>query len=354
MDDPSPYPLLFTPILKEKVWGGRRLQHLGKRLPEGALIGESWEIADLAATSPTGGGGDAARSIICNGPLRGWTLAEAIRLWGEELLGDAALIGGGFPLLVKYLDARENLSVQAHPSPAYAQKHPGATIKHEAWCVIDAEPGSLIYRGMKPGITQRDLVDRLAQNTIAEALVAHPAKAGDIYVLPSGIVHALGAGVLVAEVQTPSDTTFRLDDWGRRGRALHIKEALSCIFDKSGEYATATESVPPVSNRFAATDGFVMRRITLPAAGRRALDDMDDPHGKIALLGKNTTPILVMTLTGSGRIEWPNSAGEELPLRTGDTTLIPAHLPSPRLFSDQGATFLVVVITQTQLTEARS
>ena len=233
----DPYVLTFAPILKAKVWGGRRLAQLGKALPPGIEIGESWEIADLASTSAGGGGGDAARSIVSAGPLAGKTLHEAMALWGEALLGDARPSeSGGFPLLVKFLDAREHLSVQVHPSPDYARAHPEAHLKTECWYVVEAEPGSVIYKGVKPGVTRGDFerAIRCGQGEGVVALLdAVPAVVGECHNLPSGTVHALGAGVLVAEVQTPSDTTFRVYDWaaeyGRVGRELHVEQALACI-----------------------------------------------------------------------------------------------------------------------------
>ena len=242
----EPYVLTFAPILKEKVWGGRRLEGLGKTLPAGVMVGESWEIADLAATSASGGGGDAARSVITNGPLRGKTLHEAMALWGLSLLGTATPSAeGGFPLLVKFLDAREHLSVQVHPSPAYARTHPGAHLKTECWFVLEAEPGSVIYKGVKPGVTRTDFERALRDGQgggVVELLDAVSAVVGECHNLPSGTVHALGAGVLVAEVQTPSDTTFRVYDWakeyGRSSRELHIEQALACI-----DFAPAAKAV---------------------------------------------------------------------------------------------------------------
>ncbi len=242
----DPYVLTFEPILKEKVWGGRRLERLGKVLPSGVDVGESWEIADLASTSSGGGGGGAARSIIANGPLAGNSLHDAMALWGEGLLGGAQPSGaGGFPLLVKFLDAREHLSVQVHPSPAYARAHPEAHLKTECWYVVDAEPGSVIYKGVKPGVTREDFARALRTGQgegVVALLAAVPAVVGECHNLPSGTVHALGAGVLVAEVQTPSDTTFRVYDWakeyGRQGRELHVEQALECI-----DFAPATPGV---------------------------------------------------------------------------------------------------------------
>ncbi len=230
------YPLVFQPIYKQKIWGGRALERLGRVLPgdSSVAIGESWELADLATTSVSGGGGNAAHSVVANGPLAGKTIRELIETYGERLLGKgvAPSADGGFPLLIKFLDAKENLSVQVHPSPEYAAAHPEAHLKSEAWYIVDAEPGAVIYKGIKPGTTPDQLRAAIEANTddaVVPLLSAVPAVKGDCHYLPSGTLHALGAGVLVAEVQTPSDTTFRVYDWGRTDRELHVEQAMACI-----------------------------------------------------------------------------------------------------------------------------
>lgn len=226
----SPYPLLFEPILKDKVWGGRRLEAFGKKLPAGTSIGESWELADLDATSTSGGGGGAEHSIIANGRFRGRNIREAVRTWGTALYGRAKPgPKGAFPFLVKFLDAKENLSVQVHPSPAYAAANPGANLKTECWSIMAAQPGSVIYKGLKPGVTREKFAASIKSGKAVDDMISVPAVVGECHNLPSGTCHALGAGVLVAEVQSPSDTTFRVFDWGRTGRELHVEQALACI-----------------------------------------------------------------------------------------------------------------------------
>lgn len=226
------YPLTFEPIYKEKVWGGRTLQKLGRTLPgtDETLIGESWELADLAQTSASGGGGGAERSTIANGPLAGRTFADAVKELGPQIIGDLPLTDtDGFPILLKFLDAQQHLSVQVHPSPAYADTHDDAFLKSEAWYVLAAEPGAVIYKGVQPGVTPEQFREAIEQNKVEPLLITVPVKPGDCHYLPSGTCHALGAGVLVAEVQTPSDTTFRVYDWGRTGRELHVEQAIECI-----------------------------------------------------------------------------------------------------------------------------
>lgn len=326
----KPYPLIFEPILKEKVWGGRRLERLGKSLPEGAMIGESWELADLAGTS-TDGGGDAARSVIANGPMRGVTLADAIRAMGPNLMGVLHLSAdGGFPLLVKFLDARENLSVQVHPSPAYAKANPGAHLKTESWYIIDAEPGAKIYKGVREGVTRDTFEAHIRDNTVINDMIAIPARPGDFHHLPSGTCHALGAGVLVAEVQTPSDTTYRVYDWGRSGRALHLEQALECIDYRpaSPESFVAAHSATRARCPLVHTEFYELAEV-------RAADG--DPLDAPAAAG---SPTIWMVLRGGVEITSPLGHFEPVAAPTGATLLLPAAL-GPALARAQGETVLL-------------
>lgn len=309
MPSPAPYPLLLKPILFEKVWGGGRLERFGKSIAPGKLIGESWELADLAATSPSGGGGSPARSVITNGPLAGRTLHDAAELWGHDLLGEAKLSPeGGYPLLVKLLDATQNLSVQVHPSRAYAAAHPGSHLKTECWYILDAQPGSLIYKGMKPGITRETFARHIEQGRVVEDMVAVPAIPGECHTLPSGTCHALGAGVLVAEVQTPSDTTFRVFDWGRKGRELHVEQALACI--EFGPAPEARRWLPEEAKaravQLAATEFFTIDEVV--AEPDRVFESCD----------------VLMGVAGSGTIVPTKGAKfEPVEVRAGATVLVP-------------------------------
>jgi mannose-6-phosphate isomerase len=218
------HPLRFEPILKERVWGGRRLAALGKPLPEeGPPIGESWELSDL----PEG------QSRVADGALAGITLGELVRERGSELLGPASLDGGAFPLLVKTIDAAETLSVQVHPDVDAAARL-GGRPKSEAWVILDASPGAVLYLGLRPGTTRAALEAAIAAGRVEELLRTVAVRAGDVVAVRPGTVHALGGGVLLAEVQQPSDTTYRIYDWGRLGldgrpRALHVSESLEAV-----------------------------------------------------------------------------------------------------------------------------
>lgn len=309
---PSPLPLL--PILMPKVWGGRRLATLGKSLPDGP-VGESWELADLGATTASGGGGQAARSPIATGPLAGQTLHDALTAWGRALLGDATPSSeGNFPLLVKYLDAREHLSVQVHPDAAYAAAHPGANLKTESWYIVAAEPGAELFIGLQPGTTRDDLARAIADGTVPRIMRSRPAVPGECHTLPSGTVHALGAGVLVAEVQTPSDTTYRLYDWTREYdrpvRELHIEQALAC--------ASFGEPPPPRAaagerSTVASTEFYTMEVVRAHCKGV--------PLG--ASEGGGAVVVMVVRGMGAGVASMTN-AWPETALTAGQTCLIPA------------------------------
>lgn len=307
---PRPCPFRLRPILFEKVWGGRRLERFGRALPPGARIGESWELADLPATSPSGAGGGSARTLIADGPLAGRSLREAIAAWGRALLGDAdPTPAGDFPLLIKLLDARENLSVQVHPSPAYARAHPDAAIKTECWCVLAAEPGSRIYRGVRAGVTREAFAARVADGSVVAALGAVPAVPGECHVLPSGTVHALGAGVLVAEVQTPGDTTFRLYDWGRTGRAMHVAEAMASLDLAPAPGPTRFKDRPGAVVRLAETPFFAVDGLTIASPTRCAL---------------SAACTVLMVIEGEIEVRSTADSFQPVPAPLGATVLIPA------------------------------
>jgi mannose-6-phosphate isomerase len=207
------------------VWGGRRLAtKLGKQLPDDQPYGESWEISDHPLH----------RSIVASSPLAGTTLRQLMETHPDELLGVVADYAT-FPILVKFLDCSDWLSVQVHPDAEAVKKlWPGEGSKTEAWFVIDAEPGSRIYAGLKPGVGEREMRAALQGGTVAECLHSFEPKPGDFVFLPAGSVHAAGGGVLLAEVQETSDATFRLFDWNRRdsqgnARKLHVEEALASM-----------------------------------------------------------------------------------------------------------------------------
>jgi mannose-6-phosphate isomerase len=217
------YPLTFQPIFKERVWGGRSLERLYRKLlPPKIPVGESWEITDR----PEG------VSVIANGPLAGKDLRWVMENHRAELLGPDSS-AERFPLLVKILDCQETLSVQVHP-PAKIAGELGGEPKTEMWYIAEATPEAKLYAGLNRGVTPADFEKRIADGTVAEALHAIKVQAGDVMFLPSGRVHAIGAGNVIFEIQQNSDTTYRVFDWNRMGldgkpRELHLRESLASI-----------------------------------------------------------------------------------------------------------------------------
>ncbi len=335
------YPLTFQPILKEKVWGGRRLEALGKLLPAGdgspPPVGESWELADLDATSASGGGGEAEHSIVAAGPLAGRNIRELIHEYGQDLMGRLETTpDGGFPILIKYLDASENLSVQVHPSADYVRQHPEAHLKSEAWYIVDAEPEAAIYKGVKEGVRREQFREAIENNTVEELLNRVPVKPGDCHYLPSGTCHALGAGVVVAEVQTPSDTTFRVYDWGRTGRELHIEQAVECIHFGPADTArferrTHVGGMFTTMTRLVNCEYFRIEKVRMSEGYRQAI-----PYNQ---------PTVWMVLAGAGTIE-PGTGAEPVTFSRGQTLLIPACMEHAEVELHQDTVWLEVSFPQ--------
>jgi mannose-6-phosphate isomerase len=215
-------PLTFTPLTMERVWGGRELAlRLGRTLPPGGPVGESWELVDR----------EEAQSVVAGGPLAGTTLHDLWTQRRDEVFGARhAAAGPRFPLLCKLLDARDRLSVQVHP-PAAVAPSLGGEPKTEMWYFLACDPGSRIYAGLKAGTTRARFEELLRGGRVEECLHVLPTREGDSIFIPSGRLHAIGEGNLIVEIQQNSDTTYRVFDWNRAGldgkpRALHLDESL--------------------------------------------------------------------------------------------------------------------------------
>jgi mannose-6-phosphate isomerase len=219
------YPLIFHPLFKDRIWGGRELERLyAKKIPADKPTGESWEISDRP--------GDA--SVIANGPLAGKDLRWLMELHAAEILGGAKPAADGrFPLLCKILDARDKLSLQVHPPASKARELKGEP-KTEMWYIADAAPDASLYVGLKHGVTPAEFEKKIADGSVADCFHRIPVRAGDTMFLPSGRVHAIGDGLVIFEIQQNSDTTYRVFDWNRVGldgkpRELHIAQSLASI-----------------------------------------------------------------------------------------------------------------------------
>lgn len=238
-------PILFEPLAMERVWGGRRFEILlGKDLPHGAVIGELWEIVDRPE----------AQSIVSEGPLSGLTLHELWTKGRNRVFGPlhSSNPSPRFPLLIKLLDARERLSVQAHP-PEHRAGELGGEPKTECWYFLEAGDRASIFAGLKKGVTKRDFEDALDSGTVEETLHRVPVRSGESIFIPSGRLHAIGEELVIVEIQQNSDTTYRVFDWNRAGldgrpRELHRNESLASIDFDDFEPVVTPASDPLVAD----------------------------------------------------------------------------------------------------------
>ena len=255
----QPEPLVFTPLFKERIWGGRALEEaFAKPLPADGMIGEAWELVDR----------EEAQSVVASGRRTGTALHELWRGERERLFGArASAAGDRFPLLVKLLDARETLSVQVHP-PVHLADDLGGEPKNELWYVLEAEPGAHLFAGLRAGVEQDEFAATLEAGDDVSALLHRiDVGVGDTLFIPSGRVHALGAGCLVVEIQQSSDTTYRVFDFNRPGldgelRELHVPQSLASIDFGDAEPALR----PPGDGVLASNEWFTVTRRTLGEA----------------------------------------------------------------------------------------
>ena len=297
------YPLRFRPIFREYLWGGRKLADvLHKSLGNGPTYAESWEVVDH--------GHD--QSVVAYGPLAGTTLTEIVSQHNVPLFGDQAP-QPQFPLLFKYLDAQRDLSVQVHPNDQQAALlDPPDMGKTEAWYVVDAEPGSVVYAGLKGGYDRASFKSEIERGTTNLALHEIEVKTDDCIFIPAGTVHAIGSGLLIAEIQQASDTTYRIFDWNRldqdgNPRALHIQQALDVIDFQRGEVALQTPQSTTQAHveRIVQCDKFTLDRLSFDAT-------VAIPEGRFHII-----TVLESEVTVSGD-------PAEIPLKRGETCLIPA------------------------------
>lgn len=318
------YPLTFRPVFKERVWGGRNLERLyAKPLPPDAPIGESWEITDR----PEG------VSVIANGPLAGKTLRWLMEHHRRDVLGAGAAEQGPFPVLIKILDAADKLSVQVHP-PASIAAQLGGEPKTEMWYVADATPEADLFIGLKAGITREEFERRIAEGTVAECLHRLPVQAGSVMFLPSGRLHAIGAGNVIFEIQQNSDTTYRVFDWNRAGldgkpRELHVAPSLVSINFEDFEPAL-------IENKYSRNASYSVRYLVDDPLFR--VDACRVKRGYRFHLRSDSPQILGVV---KGRLTVANG-GEVLPVNAGEFCLLPACLERVTCLTETPVEFLHV------------
>jgi mannose-6-phosphate isomerase len=304
------YPLLFQPNLHPVVWGGNQLCPYKGLAPSDEPIGESWEVSAVPSST----------SIISNGPLAGHDLISVVTQSPDAILGKAvnAKYHGQLPLLVKFIDAKRDLSIQVHPNDEMAQRVHGKMGKSEMWYIIKADPGAHLYAGFKHQITPYEYQKRVEDGTITEVLADHPVKAGDVFYLPAGRVHAICGGIRLVEVQQSSDVTYRIFDYNRPGldgkpRELHTELAAKAIdFTVYPDYKTEHSDDIDVANILLNTPYFSVKVIEATSSFHRNMVKYD-------------SFIIVMNLKGDCRIRI-RSMQDSILLPEGRSCLIPAAI----------------------------
>lgn len=318
MNTATPGPLALTPSLHETIWGGRNLGDVaGKALPGQAMIGESWETENSC--------------VVREGPFAGTALSELVGRFGQQLVGSRALAiyGRRFPLLAKFIDAQQWLSVQVHPTDEYAAAHENGKLgKTEAWYVLRAEPGAQLAYGIKRPVSAEEVRAAVSENRLEELLNTFEARPGDVIFVPAGTIHAIGAGIVLYEIQEYSDVTYRLYDYGRlqangMPRDLHLEQALDVMRLEPPALATATALARPpeqgiiARSMLVACDYFILEEWRLAGGASRTT--------------RETSCQILTVLEGACSL---NTSETALDLVRGDTVVLPAGLGRYELNAD--------------------
>lgn len=320
------YPIKFKPRFFEKIWGGQKLKTiLGKNIPSDKT-GESWEISSVSEQT----------SVVDNGFLKNNSLNELLEIYMTDLVGEKIYekFGDEFPLLIKFIDARETLSVQVHPNDDYAKEHHLAYGKTEMWYIIDSEPDSYVYLGFNKDLTKDEFLNHIEQGTVESILNKIPAKKGDVFFIPSGRIHALGKGILLAEIQQTSDITYRVFDWNRKDengnyRELHIEEAINVIdYSQLKNANISYQNIANQANELVSCQYFSTYFFSLESKFVREYEFLD------------SFKILIF-IDGNGKIQYENSFES---YNKGDVYLIPAELDSIELIPNISTQMLEVYI----------
>ena len=302
------YPLKFEPILKQTLWGGDKIipfKHLNETLPN---VGESWEVSAV----------EGSESVVANGADKGYTLPEMVRKYKEELVGEAnyARFGNKFPLLIKFIDAKLDLSIQVHPGDELAKKRHNSFGKNEMWDVIAADKGAKLISGFAEEITPKEYKDRVHNGTFAEVLQTCAIEPGDVFYVPAGRVHGIGAGAFVAEIQQTSDITYRIFDYNRKdkdgkSRELHTSQAMDAInfSDVQDDFRTEYERVQNEPVEMVASPYFTTSVYDMTEEITCDYSELD-------------SFVIFICVEGSCRLTDDNQ--NEITLRAGETVLLPA------------------------------
>lgn len=314
----SLYPFKFEPILKKVIWGGSEICHFKKIAPIQEGIGESWEISGVRGNI----------SRISNGHLAGTSLEELLSMRGEELVGEKVYhkFGNTFPLLIKFIDARDDLSIQVHPDDELGKKRHNSFGKTEMWYVIKAAPGAYLYSGFKESITPEEYPETVKNNTFMDKLMKYEVKDGDVFYLPAGRVHAIGTGCFIAEIQQTSDITYRIYDYNRKDaagntRELHTELAKDAIdFKVYDTYRTEYERSINHPVKLVTSPYFTTHLLEMNAQIDRDYSTLES---------------FVIYICMEGHCTLKDDKGNEETLRQGESILIPATTKSVTIIPNE-------------------
>ncbi len=320
------YPLKFNPIFKERIWGGNKLQTMLHKNVSGDIIGESWEISDVEGDS----------SVVAEGILKGKTLQELAETFQSELLGKKVYdaFGTKFPLLIKYIDAKRDLSIQVHPNDTLAKKRHNSFGKTEMWYVMQADEDAKLMVGFNQEVRKAAYQAHLKNNTLTEILNFQKVKKGDVYFLPTGRIHAIGGGIVLAEIQQTSDITYRIFDWNRvdaagNSRELHTDLALDAIdYTYHKNYQTDYTAVENKISTIVNCPYFTTNLI--PFTGELTLNH----HEKDSF---------VIYLCVKGNVAFTTEDHNET-LSYGETLLLPASIKNVKISAEEASELLEVYI----------
>ncbi|WP_291528196.1 type I phosphomannose isomerase catalytic subunit [Bacteroides sp. UBA939] len=319
------YPLKFEPILKQTLWGGDKIiafKHLNEVL---SGVGESWEVSAVEHNE----------SVVANGPDKGLTLPEMVRKYREDLVGEAnyARFGTKFPLLIKFIDARLDLSIQVHPGDELARKRHNSFGKNEMWYVVSADKGAKLISGFSRLITPKEYKERVYDGTFADVLQTCDVKPGDVFYVPAGRVHGIGAGAFVAEIQQTSDITYRIFDYNRKdkdgeSRELHTGQATEAInfVDVQDDFRTEYQHLQNEPVELVASPYFTTSLYDMT-------EDITCDYSELDSF------VILICVEGACRVV--DDSRNEIELRAGETVLLPASIQEVTIVPEGGGVKLL-------------
>ena len=318
--------LKFAPILKEKIWGGEKLVTLLQKASDRKTVGESWELSDVEGDT----------SVVTNGALKGKNLRELIQEHREALVGTTVYknFGDKFPLLIKFIDAKKALSIQLHPHDDLAKKRHNSFGKTEMWYVMQADEKANLIVGYKKDVSKEEYLYHLNNKSLTDILNIDPVKRGDVYYIPTGRIHAIGAGVMLAEIQQTSDITYRVYDWDRQDtkgnyRALHTEEAIDAIDYKARDtYKTSYKK----------NQNHPTEIVSCPYFTTNVL-----PVDQLVEITHDDKSSFVIYMCVKGQVTLSSRYSTE-PLKMGETLLVPASIKTVMIHPNQPSELLEVYI----------